>query len=350
MSLRAILLVVSVIPILVLTLPWVLLRAGDEPQSGPSAAPRSRPSLTLVAVEAPRVVDPSTSEEKILATLTRPTKMQFVEIPLRDAVASLAEQHKLTIRLDDAKLSDEGIQIEQPVTLTVENVSLKSGLNLLLSPLQLTWVIRDEVLQFTTKADARRQLETRVISIQSLLKVGHDPDDLIDMLTATIHPETWEQSGGQGAVRMILGTLVIRQTQEIQFEVRRVLAELETTAVGQGRGPVLPQTISLRAYSTPGLDAEELAQAIPVLVEPVSWDSAGGDCVIRAVKGALLVKNTRKVHRAVERLLIDLKEKVSGGAITNDEEETKPGRAPAPAAQPGTPAGNSAKTQPPPKR
>ena len=89
----------------------------------------------------------------------------------RGAVAPVPPgKTRVTIRLDDAKLSDEGVQVEQPVTMTVENVSLKSGLNLLLPPLQLTWVIRDEVLQITTRADARRQLETRVLSIQSLLK------------------------------------------------------------------------------------------------------------------------------------------------------------------------------------
>ncbi|MBI5757513.1 MAG: hypothetical protein HZA46_03220 [Planctomycetales bacterium] len=349
MSRRLYLFGVAATPILVLALPWVVLRAGDEPQSGPGAAAHVRPSLTLVAVEKLRVVDTRTSEERVLATLAKPTKMQFVEIPLRDAIASLAEQHKLTILLDGAKLSDEGIQVEQPVTLSVENISLKSGLNLLLSPLQLTWVIRDEVLQFTTKAGANR-LETRVLSIQGLLKAGHDPDDLIDMLTATVHPETWDQSGGEGAVRTILGTLVIRQTQEIQFEIRRVLTELETAAAGQGRGPVLDRTISLKAYPTLGVDADELAKAVPELVEPVSWDSAGGDGVIRAVKGVLLVKNTRKVHRAVERLLTDLKETAQAGAATGIAADTRLPSAPAPTAQPTAPVGNSAKPQPPSKR
>ena len=146
--------------------------------------------------------------------------------------------------------------------------------------------------------------------------------------------------------------MVIRQTQEIQFEIRRFLSQLEVVVEEPGSGVAAASSKPLKAYATPGLDAEELAKAIPALVEPASWDSSGGDCVIRAVKGALLVKNTRKVHRAVERLLTDLKETVPAGAATDGATDTKLPSAPAPtpAAQPAAPAGNSAKPQPPPKR
>ena len=46
-----------------------------------------------------------------------------------------------------------GISPKRPVTLkNLDNISLKSALNIMLNGTDLTWVIRDEVLQITTKA------------------------------------------------------------------------------------------------------------------------------------------------------------------------------------------------------
>jgi hypothetical protein len=108
-------------------------------------------------------------ELKIIRELDQPTKMEFVEIPLRDAIASLAEQHEIPIRLDEAKLTDEGVQVEQPITLNVDGITLKSGLKLLLQPLQLTYVVEDEVLKITTGTDATDKLQTRVYPVGDLV-------------------------------------------------------------------------------------------------------------------------------------------------------------------------------------
>lgn len=347
MSRRLNLFAVAALPALVVALPWILLRAEDH-----SAVPRTRPSLTLLAIDRQPTADEDASARRILDALAKPTKMEFVEIPLRDAVASLIEQHEIPIRLNEAKLIDEGVQVEQPVTLSLDGVRLETGLNLLLRPLQLTWVIRDEVLQITTQADADAHFETRIHPIQKLLKAGHDPEDLIDLLTSVVRPENWDTVGGEGTASPFMNSLVIRQTQEIQFEIRRFLSQLEVVAEEQEPGVAAAPTIAVKAYATRGSDAEELAKAILDLVEPASWESAGGEGAIRAVKGALLVKNTRKVHRAVERLLTDLKETVPAGAATGGAAATKLPSAPAPAptTQPVAPTGNSAKPQPPPKR
>jgi len=49
--------------------------------------------------------------------------------------------------------------------------------------------------------------------------------------------------------------------------------------------------------------AAELAQLIPDLIEPESWEGAGGDGVIRAIHGTLVVRQTAEVHRQIRRLL-----------------------------------------------
>jgi hypothetical protein len=108
-------------------------------------------------------------ELKIIRELDQPTKMEFVEIPLRDAIAALAEQHEIPIRLDEAKLLDEGVQVEQPITLSVDGITLKSGLKLLLQPLQLSYVVEDEILKITTATNLADKLQTRVYPVGDLV-------------------------------------------------------------------------------------------------------------------------------------------------------------------------------------
>ncbi|MEX2560738.1 MAG: hypothetical protein WD403_12530 [Pirellulales bacterium] len=52
-----------------------------------------------------------------------------------------------------------------------------------------------------------------------------------------------------------------------------------------------------------GTPAEELAKVIPTVVEPESWQMAGGQGAIHAVAGSLLVRQTERVHRQIRRLL-----------------------------------------------
>ncbi|MEX2121198.1 MAG: hypothetical protein WD847_16515 [Pirellulales bacterium] len=55
-----------------------------------------------------------------------------------------------------------------------------------------------------------------------------------------------------------------------------------------------------------GTPAEELAKVIPTVIEPESWQMAGGQGAIHAVAGSLLVRQTEKVHRQIRRLLMAL--------------------------------------------
>lgn len=114
-------------------------------------------------------VDPNSPkrmrEAKILRELDQPTKMEFVEVPLRDAVAMLAEQPDIPIRLDEAKLADEGVQVNQPITLSVNGTTLRRGLKLLLQPLHLTYLVEDEVLKITSAVAATEKWSSRVLPL-----------------------------------------------------------------------------------------------------------------------------------------------------------------------------------------
>lgn len=108
-------------------------------------------------------------EERIRKSLDAPTEVQFIETPLKDALLFIKEQHGINLWLNEAKISDEGVATDTPITLQLSGVTLRSVLKLMLEPLQLTYLIDDEVMKITTVVDAGEKLSTRVYPVASLV-------------------------------------------------------------------------------------------------------------------------------------------------------------------------------------
>src|SRR5262249_23740987 len=96
-------------------------------------------------------------------------EVNFQEQSLEDAINYLKEYHGINIWIDKATLTDEGVSLESPVTLQLSGVTFKSTLKLLLEPLQLTWLIEDEVMKITTATKAGEKLSTRVYPVADLV-------------------------------------------------------------------------------------------------------------------------------------------------------------------------------------
>src|SRR5260370_4727020 len=109
------------------------------------------------------------TEEKIRRSLSQPTTVEFLDLPLEDAITFLKEFHGINIYIDKPTLTDEGVALDQPGTLKRAGVSLRRVLKLLLEPLQLTYVIEDEVMKITTSAKAGEKLSTRVYPVGDLV-------------------------------------------------------------------------------------------------------------------------------------------------------------------------------------
>jgi hypothetical protein len=109
------------------------------------------------------------AEIKIRGTLEKPTEVNFNEQPLEEAIRYLAEYHGIDIWIDKTALLDEGTALDQPVTLQLSGATFRSTLKLLLEPLNLTWLIEDEVMKITTTVKASEKLSTRVYPVADLV-------------------------------------------------------------------------------------------------------------------------------------------------------------------------------------
>lgn len=117
-------------------------------------------------------------ENRILRELDSETTLEFVETPLIDVLAYLSDLHGLQCVLDIKALEAVGIGSETPITRNLKGISLRSALRLILTPLDLTYVIDDEVLQVTTPEQATERTELRVYNVGPMLDEDQAAHDL----------------------------------------------------------------------------------------------------------------------------------------------------------------------------
>jgi TolA-binding protein len=181
------------------------------------------------------------NERRINAALDSPTDVQFFETPLQDVVDYLRLFHEIPIELDKRALEDVGIATDVPITRSLQGITLRSALRLLLRDLDLTYTVEDEVLQITTPEEAEIRLSTVVYPVTDLVRFRDesgnpwsDFDQLKNTLISTVEPVSWEDVGGPGSVYgMTYGdtdVLVLSQTQDVHREIADVLATLRRVA------------------------------------------------------------------------------------------------------------------------
>ena len=174
--------------------------------------------------------DDDSAEALIVRTLAKPTTVEFLDLPLEDCITFLKEYHNLRIWLNKGVLADEGVALDQPITLNLAGVSLESVLHLLLEPLQLDWVIQDEVLKITTVSWANKHPETRTYDVHNLITAGHKPEELIASITKCIEPASWTGKEATAGISHTGGVLVVRQSQRVHGEILHLLDDLDAIA------------------------------------------------------------------------------------------------------------------------
>ncbi len=107
--------------------------------------------------------------EKALKSPVRSSGIEFVDTPLSDVVTQLSDDYGIQVQIDPVALDAVGIRPDEPVTVNLHNVSLRSAMRLMLKPLQLTYIIQDEVLMITTPDEAEKQLVVKVYPVADLV-------------------------------------------------------------------------------------------------------------------------------------------------------------------------------------
>lgn len=95
--------------------------------------------------------------------------LDFTDTPLEEVVVFLRDEYGIEIQLDVPALDDLGLSPDEPITVNLRNISLRSALRLMLKQLELTYMIADEVLLITTEEEAETRLTVKVYPVGDLV-------------------------------------------------------------------------------------------------------------------------------------------------------------------------------------
>ena len=191
------------------------------------------------------------AEQKIRAEFDKQIEqLDFEQNSLQDLVEFLEDIHQIEIEIETHAFEDIGISVDDvEVTARLSGISLRSALNIILGPNELTTVVEDEVLKITTVEAAKSKLVTRVYLLGTFYdesgKIHQIPMTTTAEEFATLIPSIlasrcqWDATGGNGTINAVgKNKLVITQIQAAHEMVADLLEQLrkaETAAGASGR-------------------------------------------------------------------------------------------------------------------
>ncbi|QDU27274.1 hypothetical protein ETAA8_23610 [Anatilimnocola aggregata] len=207
---------------------------------------------SLSAVEVPAQVPTSlavaTDEEqqqikRIETALASKVSFDVKDLPLDELLQKVSQQCGIPILLRKS-LAIAGIDSARPVTISLRDISLRAFLRNLLGELNLTFVVKDEVIAITTTDDSWAYPVTRIYPVKDLIqtrptpsaKVEYDFGPLIELIISTV---TITQESGASPVDGFDNALciIITTRDEEHEQVERLLTTLRKSKARQQLAP-----------------------------------------------------------------------------------------------------------------
>jgi hypothetical protein len=140
-------------------------KEGSDTYSAASATHQPTTIQNAPAADLRARLSSSPAVKRIVAALLEDTEFKFIETPFPGMVAKIRERHGIPIRVDERTFDDERIDwTNWPVTQMLKgSISLHSSLQLVLSDMDSTYVIRDDTLVITSQVEAQRLARQGVI-------------------------------------------------------------------------------------------------------------------------------------------------------------------------------------------
>ncbi len=220
--------------------------APTQPKPAPAAKPTSKaPAKPQGPARKPaRAAPQPTADSTVQKALAEPAELDFDQTSLKDVLEAIGIRHRINIILDEKSFNDASIPFETPITINVKGVSLRSALRLMLQQHSLNYLLDDgidNVLIITTDARAKEHLvSVRLFDVHELSPAAQylpaDPeyDEIVEVITGTIAPQTWTSAGGSGSVTFG-DMLVVAQTDEVQAMIPHCSPPLETASSSNNR-------------------------------------------------------------------------------------------------------------------
>jgi serpin B len=215
--------------------------------------------------------------KKIRDALTKPANFEFKGATIDQIAETLEAKLGVPVRVDHVEHSADFARESEPVksfskriTFARANVSSRAALEMMLDMVDAGWTIRHEAIWITSRSVAEAALEVRTYDISDRDANGDrifaDEEALIDLITDTVAPSTWESNKGPASMRPFraggIDVLVVGQSRSAHDRIELLLADLrlKRNAVASSNGsmnpnppeaPAKPAATPTAAVSTP---------------------------------------------------------------------------------------------------
>ena len=258
-------------------------------------------------------------ELEIQHKLRTPVLLKFRDKPLSQVLDQLAKLAAVNMHLDPQGLAEEGVASDQPVTLDLtQEISLKSALNLILGPLHLNYVIKDEVLKITSEQQRAGDVVSVTYNVGDLVipVPNFTPNGRIGLAGAIADAYGSMRLGSSKYSNSLAPVSVASQTGAPSNAVidPAVLAQMNqlNPAAGSGGAAGVNQPIGFGPGGVGGgsqADFESLIELITTTIAPQSWDDNGGPGSIKEFETnlSLVIRQTQDIHEEIVDLLEQLR-------------------------------------------
>jgi hypothetical protein len=201
---------------------------GQPPvQLQPTKAPAEKPAPPVIwqrpESAAPWLKSPEDlRNDQIRAKLKDQIKVDFNGVGLSDVISRFATALDMPIIMDEKALEEELISLDEQITLNLsKEISFRSALKLVLEPLNLTWVIEDEVMRITST----RWNSANVLRTYDLSQILPDNSTVLELVTIIERavPGSWDAAGGTSTLSVFGSLLVVSCPEDTHEGIEKTL-------------------------------------------------------------------------------------------------------------------------------
>jgi hypothetical protein len=175
-------------------------------------------------------------------SLERKMELRFQEEPLRAVFAAVSTQIDMPIRVLWRPLGEQGMSDETPITLDQDAKGFDAFLKALDEQLGdgAGWAIAYRVEDDAVKVATADYFDRREIVLASYELNTQAAPVTADLIQKFVHPEGWQQNGGDMAnLELVGGKLFVRAPERYHAEVRWFIEEMRAWSDVQARADEL---------------------------------------------------------------------------------------------------------------
>ncbi len=258
---------------------------------------------------------------EIQKRLRTPVSLQFTNAPLSQVLDYLAKIAEVNVHLDPQGLAEEGVTTDTPVSIELRNeIMLKSALNLILQPLHLSYVIKDEVLKITSEQMRDGQVYTVTYNVADLVVPipNFVPNPNMGLAgayngaMANVGFGAGMPFGSASSTATPMSVVANRNGKNGDAMLGAGALAQMASSTGGGMGGGLQSAVAGGPGGLGGgaeADFDSLIELITSTVKPTTWDEVGGPGSIAQFETnlSLVVSQTQEVHEEIADLLDQLR-------------------------------------------